>query len=155
MISRISCTHELVWCLNKHAELVCDSLEINNVQERDIIINSFEKKIDRYLNEIEEGNSEFLLNKNDKNELTGFVWIKYSSNAYTKKGNIYIMNIFIDKKYRRRGIANELVTEVKRIAFTNNITNIFCQIEIDNEISLELFRKNGFKEKSKVLEIDI
>lgn len=56
-----------------------------------------------------------------------------------------VIDIIIDEKERKKGYGNKLLSKVIEIAKENNCTNITMEVNVNNEIAIKLYKKNGFK----------
>lgn len=52
--------------------------------------------------------------------------------------------IFVDDKYRRKGIASELLNELFKIASDKKVINITLEVRKDNYSAISLYLKHGF-----------
>lgn len=58
----------------------------------------------------------------------------------------WINRLAVDSAYRRKHIANRLVSEVENWFEENGLEVFACVIESENTISMELFKKLGYEE---------
>ncbi len=58
----------------------------------------------------------------------------------------HIMNVAVDKNYRRMGIADKMLALMKDEARARKAEKMFLEVRIGNTPAKELYRKNGFKE---------
>jgi aminoglycoside 3-N-acetyltransferase I len=70
-----------------------------------------------------------------------------------ERSEIYIYDLAVDKRFRRRGIATELIGELKRIARDKGAWVIFVQADPPDKPAVALYRKLGNEER--VLHFDI
>lgn len=70
-----------------------------------------------------------------------------------ERSEIYIYDLAVDEKFRRRGIATALIEELKRIARDKGAWVIFVQADPPDEPAVALYRKLGNEEQ--VLHFDI
>lgn len=63
---------------------------------------------------------------------------------YRKKG--HISNLYVDKAYRNKGIAEKLILEVMKWLKENNVQHASLEIHIDNVAAQNLYRKLGFRD---------
>ena len=71
--------------------------------------------------------------------------IKKTPDFYKKSKEAYIDDLIIDKKFRNKGIATELVKSCIEWATSKGITLFTCKIWAFNSNSTKLFEKLGFK----------
>lgn len=56
--------------------------------------------------------------------------------------------IFVDNKYRRKGIAGSLLEELFKLGKAKNIINITLEVRKDNYNAISLYLKHGFVSKA-------
>ena len=81
-----------------------------------------------------------------------FYFIDSKVVAYLVYEDIYdrfeIDFIFVDNKYRRRGIASNLLDELFKVGKEKNIINITLEVRKDNYSAISLYLKHGFVSKA-------
>lgn len=60
------------------------------------------------------------------------------------EGNI--TNIAVDTNYRRVGIGNELMVQLKRLLEGRDVTSIFLEVRESNEAAQKLYKSCGYEE---------
>mgnify|MGYP001234385183 CR=1 FL=1 len=60
----------------------------------------------------------------------------------------HIMHIFIDHKYRRKGLATKIIQHLEKLAHEKKIKKITMRVMPKNKPAIKLYEKIGFKEKS-------
>jgi aminoglycoside 3-N-acetyltransferase I len=81
--------------------------------------------------------------------LVGYELVKFEA----ERSEIYIYDLAVDERFRRRGIAMGLIEEVKWIARDKGAWVIFVQADPPDEPAVALYRKLGKEER--VLHFDI
>lgn len=76
----------------------------------------------------------------ERNELAGYIVFE----PVLDEG--HITNLAVDKKYRGRGIAAELLNKVLDLAGKLNVKSIFLEVRESNVAAKKLYSKFGFKE---------
>ncbi|OFL25960.1 acetyltransferase [Fusobacterium sp. HMSC064B12] len=107
---------------------------------------------DEYLEILKDKNIYFLLATFDK-EVVGLIWLRLNekSNKYEyERKQIWIEEIYVEPKYRRKGIAKILLNESLSKAKPLKAQSIELMIWNFNEISKKFF-ENYFKVRSLVL----
>ena len=107
---------------------------------------------DEYLKILEDKNIYFLLATFDK-EVVGLIWLKLnekSSKYEYERKQIWIEGIYVEQKYRRKGVAQKLVNEATNKAKFLNTQSIELMIWNFNTTSKKFF-ENYFKVRSLVL----
>lgn len=67
----------------------------------------------------------------------------------TEYGWGYISNVVVSKRYRRQGIASQLLLHLAKWAREQNTENVFMQVLSDNKPALQLYKKLGFSQLAK------
>ena len=60
------------------------------------------------------------------------------------KDDIEIISILIDKKFRKKGMGNNLINKLLSIANKRKIQNIFLEVSVENKIAINLYKKFNF-----------
>ena len=81
--------------------------------------------------------------------LIGYVLPKFEQ----ARSELYIYDLAVDETYRRRGVATELIEELKRLASARGIYVIFVQADCGDGPAIALYTKLGVREE--VLHFDI
>ena len=55
-----------------------------------------------------------------------------------------IVNVAVDSKYRRRGVAKELLEQLLKESEALNVDNFFLEVRESNEAAINLYKKLGF-----------
>lgn len=61
----------------------------------------------------------------------------------------YVSNVVVNTKYRRRGIASQLLLHLAKWALAQHTEHLFMQVLANNEPALHLYQKLGFTELTK------
>ena len=77
------------------------------------------------------------------NEIAGFIIGAIEPYSKTRLGHIYTINVL--KKYRRRGVASNLLSAMEKILDELGIETCYLEARADNVAALELYRKHGYK----------
>jgi ribosomal protein S18 acetylase RimI-like enzyme len=114
----------------------------------------YEVKMDMSIDRFEEMlitrsySKEFSVGFYDKSILVGFLFIGYRK--FEDKKIFYDAGTGVRKKYRRKGIGNELLNEIKKIMKENEINTFLLEVLENNASAIELYKKNGFKIKRRL-----
>ena len=103
-----------------------------------LIKSDFSKTND--LNKILESNNEKVYGYFINDELIGFIYISKSIDT------IDIVDIVVDDKHRREGIASLLIKYV--VDNNKDINKIFLEVNEHNEAAIETYKKNNFEKVS-------
>lgn len=84
------------------------------------------------------------------NKIIGYTIIDefYDIDDTMKKKTIYIDQICIDEKYRRKGFATILLNYVKKEAKKNGYESMCLSVNQENESAINFYEKYGMKVKS-------
>lgn len=66
-----------------------------------------------------------------------------------KNDELFICNLAVFKKYRRKGIATQLLKRSEEIASEKGLNKLSLYVEIDNLSAKKLYKKYGFQENKK------
>ncbi|MBN2520685.1 MAG: GNAT family N-acetyltransferase [Bacteroidales bacterium] len=64
---------------------------------------------------------------------------------YLFKKYIMVGEICVSKETRRKGIGEQLLMELYKYAKSKNIKRIECQVAVNNPVSQNFWKKNGFR----------
>jgi len=116
-------------------------------KEYSIIINqklkSTDEQIKKEFKKIINDKKRYLLIISEGKKMLGYLTASFFSNNYGKFA--YIDDIFIIKKYRRRGLATELTKNFLNILRKKRIKSVRLGVNINNKKALKLYKKLGFK----------
>ena len=81
--------------------------------------------------------------------VSGFLWayVLASPDSLHPKMFLYSIDVFGD--FRRRGIASQLIAELKSIARKNKCSEIFVPARKSNNAAVALYMKSGFKAEAE------
>jgi ribosomal protein S18 acetylase RimI-like enzyme len=83
----------------------------------------------------------------DNNKIVGFINGKIEKRLpIFIEGKIgFISGIFIEEKYRRKGIGKLFINELTKWFKSKKIKNVELQVHLKNQIGLDAWEKYGFK----------
>lgn len=73
-----------------------------------------------------------------ENNVVGFLCLQVAGNEIT------ILNLAVKKEFLRRHIATQFLTLTKQLAKEKNISDIFLEVEQNNNPAISFYSKNGF-----------
>jgi ribosomal protein S18 acetylase RimI-like enzyme len=86
-------------------------------------------------------------------KVVGYVWFRIKSGI---TGMLGIVNhVFIDESVRRMGLANELMTVAEEYFRSRGIKKARVTVTLNNESSMRMCRKLGYKEKRVIMEKEL
>jgi len=123
----------------KNLTKLFDNYRIFYEQKSDLI--SAEKFL---LERMENEESEIFVADNNKNELVGFVQL-YPIFSSTRMQKLWLLNdLFVDEKYRRKGISVSLINESKKLCKETNACGLILVTAKTNDIGNNLYPKTEF-----------
>lgn len=85
--------------------------------------------------------------------MVGFAFGELSDEWWTlKPKKAEAVMVFVTKKYRNKGFGSRLMEKRRDWAIKKGVTHIFAKISSQNNGSIKLHRKLGFKSKQVILE---
>ena len=96
------------------------------------------------LKDMIDNNSIFVAKKDDK--IVGYVSLivkEREHKGFRYRKQMDVDAICVDEKYRRQGIATELLDYVKKYALELDCTDIFLNVNPQNDIGIHLYEKFG------------
>lgn len=90
--------------------------------------------------ELTSSNSKYIVAKNPNNTIVGFAGIK------TILDEAELMNVVTKKSMRGKGIASLMLTHIISMCKINNIKNLNLEVNCQNTIAINLYKKYNFKE---------
>lgn len=121
----------------------------NNINENYIVKNWFEKLYN-------EKNNVLYVAKVE-NKIVGYIYCKIDSieNGPTIKLEALIDGLYVDKNYRKQGIATELMNNVKEWAKEKGVKYLFLNVLEENKNAMSLYYKNNFKNFERKLKLEL
>lgn len=58
-----------------------------------------------------------------------------------------ITNVAVKPEYRRRGVADLILTEILKLGEANKISQFYLEVRVSNEAAIRLYEKHGFKKQ--------
>lgn len=88
--------------------------------------------------------SEIFVAENTENELVGFVQL-YPIFSSTRMQKLWLLNdLFVDNRYRGKGISVELINESKKLCQETNACGLVLETAKTNDIGNGLYPRTGF-----------
>lgn len=110
-------------------------------------------KVDNwYPNLIDKDDSQLFIAVDD-NETVGYAYVRIittsdSSDIYTEAS---ISGIYVKEKFRKQGIGTKLINEAKKWCINKGVTYLKLNVLEGNSTALNLYKKLGFNDFSRIL----
>lgn len=72
---------------------------------------------------------------------------------HVKRTTLYIHTIAVDDNFKGKGIGTALLDYVKQLKKEKNYTSIELKVDAQNQSAIQMYKKNGLKEKSIIMEL--
>jgi aminoglycoside 6'-N-acetyltransferase I len=111
------------------------------------------REIDEYFDGASHDIVEVLVVDCDNEKLAGFIELNIRNFAEgSRQAKVaYVEGWYVDEAYRNRGIGSRLMKAAEQWAFKQGYFELASDTEIDNQYSIELHKKLGFKETDRVV----
>ena len=83
-----------------------------------------------------------LLVAEEQDKIIGFIWANCIAFGIRRYG--YLEDLYVDDKYRAKGVAKSLISAVKDEFKEFNVNAVFVTTEKENQIAQNLYIKEGF-----------
>ncbi|MHA1783768.1 MAG: GNAT family N-acetyltransferase [Candidatus Helarchaeota archaeon] len=123
--------------VNTFKDLTADNIEYKT--------NKFKKDVKRFTKQDIPG--DILVAIRDK-KIVGFA-------SFIKKGHWYFGPFAVIPEFRKKGIGKELLKTSLNMMKGKGGGKIRLTVQKDNEMAIKLYKKNAFKVKSYIMELDI
>ena len=146
IIKKVSCIEEAKECDKLLTLLIQDEKKYNENTKDDYIVDNW------YPNLIDKDNSQLFIAVYN-NEIVGYAYVKIitssdSPEIYTEAS---ISGIYVKENYRRQGIATKLINEAKKWCINKGVSYLKLNVLEGNRTALNLYKKLGFNDFSRVL----
>lgn len=121
-------------CISKMGE--CDICQIEEIEK---LCFSKPWSYASIYEELSNKNAHFYVAK-DNNIVLGYIGM------YGICGEGYIANLAVHPKYRRRGIANELLSHLIKYAKCNDYNFVTLEVRKSNSLAISVYKRSGFVE---------
>ena len=146
IIKKVSCIEEAKECDKLLTLLIQDEKKYNENTKDDYIVDNW------YPNLIDKDNNQLFIAVYN-NEIVGYAYVKIittsdSPEIYTEAS---ISGIYVKENYRRQGIATKLINEAKKWCINKGVSYLKLNVLEGNRTALNLYKKLGFNDFSRVL----
>ena len=146
IIKKVSCIEEAKECDKLLTLLIQDEKKYNENTKDDYKLDNW------YPNLIDKDNNQLFIAVYN-NEIVGYAYVKIittsdSPEIYTEAS---ISGIYVKENYRRQGIATKLINEAKKWCINKGVSYLKLNVLEGNRTALNLYKKLGFNDFSRVL----
>ncbi len=132
------------WIKDAHFLSVWDSLGGEKAfLNKETVKKNIEKQIQDIYNS---DNHKVFILKNTE-ELLGFILLQIVENHFTSETICFILEIFVDPKFRGKGIGNRLMELAEKFAEEKKIKKVVLNVANNNKIASSLYKKMGYVEE--------
>ena len=126
------------------------SLLIEDERKYDKNISPFIMILDYYKNFIDKENNIFYVYEQD-NKIVGYVYAKILNDGTMVKSKAVIDALYVDEKYRKKGIAKSLLNKVLERLSEYDISSMEISVMSKNTVAKKLYESLGFKTEKETL----
>ena len=146
IIKKVSSIEEAKECDKLLTMLIQDEKKYNENTKDDYIVDNW------YFSFIDKDDSQLFIAVDD-NEIVGYIYVKIittsdSSDIYTEAS---ISGIYVKDNFRKQGIGTKLINEAKKWCINKGVTYLKLNVLEGNIAALNLYKKLGFNDFSRVL----
>ncbi len=141
--------------LNRITELLHYVEDIHHKLRPDIfILGGIKYNKDELKEKLDKDSSIFV--KTIDNNVVAYIFleIRFGISFNKEIKYLYIDDLCVDKKYQNKGIGQELIEYAKRFAEENNCHQILLNVW-ENNPAYEFYKKMGFREQRRILELKL
>ena len=91
-----------------------------------------------------ESRSVLFLWYSESNDIGAFAFSNICAGLETGADYLWINELFVDDKFRKKNVASEIIQFIEKWAKENQIKYIACTTGLTNEPAQKLYKKNGF-----------
>ena len=146
IIKKVSSIEEAKECDKLLTLLIQDEKKYNENTKDDYIVDNW------YPNLIYKNNKQLFIAVND-NEIVGYIYVKILTSNDSPE--IYyeasISGIYVKESFRKQGIATKLINEAKKWCINKGVTYLKLNVLECNIAALNLYKKLGFNDFSRIL----
>ena len=146
IIKKVSCIEEAKECDKLLTLLIQDEKKYNENTKDDYIVDNW------YPNLIDKDNNQLFIAVYN-NEIVGYAYVRIITTS--DSSDIYIAasisGIYVKESFRKQGIATKLINEAKKWCINKGVSYLKLNVLEGNRIALNLYKKLGFNDFSRVL----
>ena len=146
IIKKVSSIEEAKECDKLLTLLIQDEKKYNENTKDDYIVDNW------YSSFIDKDDSQLFIAAND-NEIVGYIYVKIitTSDSSDISTEASISGIYVKENFRKQGIGTKLINEAKKWCINKGVSYLKLNVLEGNRIALNLYKKLGFNDFSRVL----
>lgn len=82
--------------------------------------------------------------EDDNGDLAGYIVVGETKNMFSPTGYGFIYDIFVEERFRRRGIASMLLKTAEEFCAEKGLKIVKLEVAASNPLALRLYEKTGF-----------
>jgi len=94
---------------------------------------------------IKNGERGFYMLAEDGGSIVGQLMVTYEWSDWRGADMWWLQSIYVDKKWRRKGVMKKLVEEIKKMAVEKNVHELRLYVHKNNENAMKAYEKIGMK----------
>lgn len=146
IIKKVSSIEEAKECDKLLTLLIQDEKKYNENTKDDYIVDNW------YSSFIDKDDSQLFIAVND-NEIVGYIYVKIitTSDSSDISTEASISGIYVKENFRKQGIGTKLINEARKWCINKGVTYLKLNVLEGNSTALNLYKKLGFNDFSRVL----
>ena len=146
IIKKVSSIEEAKECDKFLTLLIQDEKKYNENTKDDYIVDNW------YSSFIDKDDSQLFIAVND-NEIVGYIYVKIitTSDSSDISTEASISGIYVKENFRKQGIGTKLINEARKWCINKGVTYLKLNVLEGNSTALNLYKKLGFNDFSRVL----
>lgn len=97
-----------------------------------------------------EGNEAFIL-LGSKGERAGMLWMGISRDQFTCDEIGYLLNVFVEKDFRGKGLGKALVRSAEKWCVENDLCSMSLNVGNENRSAMAMYEEMGYRTQSMVM----
>ncbi len=100
---------------------------------------------------IKEKNKGFYLVAKENNKIIGQLMITYEWSDWSNQDFWWIQSVYVDKKFRKKGVFKNLLKKVKELAKLENVSKIRLYVHKENKNAINVYNAVDMKKKDYII----
>lgn len=136
---------DLEWIKEAHFLTVWESF---GIEKQYLDKKTIKQNIDDQLSNLDKfDNGKVFIVKDDNGNLLGFILLQIVTNNFTNETVCFILEIFVEPKFRRQGIGAILMGIAEKFAKDNKLKKVVLNVASHNDIAHGLYKKLGYSDE--------